>query len=150
MRGCRRDRELRMSWNGMAAREAYLQIVEKSQGKKFVAMAVMLQGTVPEGIDTKFIWGSALKDNKVRKVVFEDYFAGGVESGELFLCAGAGDCGEGIGEDLRVVRGWEEENFGEEGGGWFVIFGNGGTVAKLRWMTALDIEQWFSSMHTAA
>jgi hypothetical protein len=72
MRGCRRDRELRMSWNGMAAGEAYLEIVEKGQGKKFVAMGVMLQGTVPKGIDTKFIWGSALKDNEVGKVVVEE------------------------------------------------------------------------------
>ena len=58
--------------NGMAVREAYLEIVEKSQGKKFVAMAVMLQGTVLEGIATKFISGSALKDNEVGKVVVEE------------------------------------------------------------------------------
>jgi D-arabinose 1-dehydrogenase-like Zn-dependent alcohol dehydrogenase len=72
--------------NGTVAGEACLEIVEKSEGKKFVAMAMMFQGTVPEGIEMKFIWGSALKDNEVGKVVFEEFLPEALEEGS-YLCA---------------------------------------------------------------
>jgi D-arabinose 1-dehydrogenase-like Zn-dependent alcohol dehydrogenase len=93
--------------NGTAAGEACLEIVEKAEGKKFVAMAMMFQGVVPESVETKFIWGSALKDNEVGKIVFEDFLPEALKVGS-YLCAPepmvVGTGLESIQEAFEVVK----------------------------------------------
>jgi NADPH:quinone reductase-like Zn-dependent oxidoreductase len=67
--------------NGTAAAEACLHIIAKSKGAKFVALAMVYQGTVPEGVSAKFIWGSSLKDNELGAKIFEDFLPKALEAG---------------------------------------------------------------------
>ena len=50
-----------------------LEIVSKAKGNKFVAMAVVYNGPVPDGVESKFILGAALAYNEVGSVVYIDY-----------------------------------------------------------------------------
>ena len=60
--------------NGTNAAEACLEIVDKTPGKKFVAMAmVFAQEKVPSSVGAKFIFGSDLKDNEVSQLVYGDF-----------------------------------------------------------------------------
>lgn len=72
--------------NGTAAAEACLEIVGRAEGKKFVAMAMVFQGKVPEGVKMKFIWGNALKDNELGAVIFEEFLPKALQEGS-YLCA---------------------------------------------------------------
>ncbi|KAI1126004.1 GroES-like protein [Nemania abortiva] len=49
------------------------EVVKQSSGAKFVACAMHVPETVPEGITAKMIWASTLKENEVGDVIFADY-----------------------------------------------------------------------------
>ncbi|PMD32428.1 oxidoreductase [Hyaloscypha variabilis F] len=67
--------------NGTAAAEACLEIVSKSEGAKFVAMAMVYKGEDPEGVESKFILGLDLKDNELGAIIFEDFLPKALEEG---------------------------------------------------------------------
>jgi len=69
--------------NGTAAAEACLEIVRKSEGAKFVAMAMRYQGEVPDGVQTKFILGLDLKDNELGAAIFENFLPKALEEGSF-------------------------------------------------------------------
>ncbi|OBT66456.1 hypothetical protein VE03_03697 [Pseudogymnoascus sp. 23342-1-I1] len=71
--------------NGIA--KACLDVVDGSEGRKFVAMAVHFDPKqLPEGVGAKFIFGSDLKDNEVGPAVFEHFLPKALEEG-VFRCA---------------------------------------------------------------
>jgi NADPH:quinone reductase-like Zn-dependent oxidoreductase len=53
--------------------EPCIEVVHRSKGAKFIAMALPYDGKLPEGIETKFVFATTIKDNEVSKVIFEDY-----------------------------------------------------------------------------
>ena len=59
--------------NGAAAAAACLEIVDKSEGHKFVSMALQVPEKLPSGVGAKFILGSALKDNEVSQAIYVDF-----------------------------------------------------------------------------
>jgi NADPH:quinone reductase-like Zn-dependent oxidoreductase len=67
--------------NGTAAAEACLDIVSKSEGTKFVALAMQYEGKVPDGVGAKFIMGNTLKDNELGAKIFEDFLPKALEEG---------------------------------------------------------------------
>jgi len=93
--------------NGTAAAEACLDIVAKSQGTKFVSLAMVYQGRMPEGVDGKFIVGSTLKDNELGAKIFEEFLPKALEAGSYLyapepLVVGKGL--ESIQEAFEVVK----------------------------------------------
>jgi NADPH:quinone reductase-like Zn-dependent oxidoreductase len=68
--------------NGAAAADACLKIVDKSEGTKFVAMALRFSEKPPEGVNAKFILGSELKGNEVGKVIYEDFLPKALAEGK--------------------------------------------------------------------
>ena len=71
-----------------------VEVVARSEGKKFVAMAVHPPENLREGVETKFIFGSDLNDNEVSKVVYEDFLPKALRGGYPYRCAGSGGRGE--------------------------------------------------------
>jgi len=67
--------------NGTAAAEACFDIVSKSEGTKFVALAMQYEGKVPDGVGAKFIMGWTLKDNEVGAKIFKDFLPKALEAG---------------------------------------------------------------------
>ncbi len=72
--------------NGAAAAEACLEIVSKVQGAKFVALAMLYEGALPEGVAAKFIWGSSLKDGGLGGKIFGEFLPRALEEGR-YVCA---------------------------------------------------------------
>lgn len=53
--------------------EVCLEVVHRSKGAKFVAMALQFDGQVPEGVKTKFVFATTIKDNEVSKIIYQDF-----------------------------------------------------------------------------
>ncbi|KFX98301.1 hypothetical protein O988_04403 [Pseudogymnoascus sp. VKM F-3808] len=88
--------------------QACVDVVVKSEGRKFVAMAVQFDpAQVPEGVGAKFIFGSDLKDNEVGPAIFEHFLPKALEEG-VFKCATmplvAGEGLEGIQGAFEVSK----------------------------------------------
>ncbi|GFF40996.1 zinc-binding alcohol dehydrogenase domain-containing protein cipB [Aspergillus udagawae] len=66
---------------GFSATVACVDILSKSQGKKFVATVKGGFAPPPDGIQVKHIFGTTLKDNFVGKAVFEDFLPRALQSG---------------------------------------------------------------------
>ncbi|GFF34473.1 zinc-binding alcohol dehydrogenase domain-containing protein cipB [Aspergillus udagawae] len=66
---------------GVSATAACVDILSKSQGKKFVATVKGGFASPPDGIEVKHIFGTTLKDNFVGKAVFEDFLPRALQSG---------------------------------------------------------------------
>ena len=60
-----------------------LEIVSKSKGNKFVAMAIRYEEPVPDGVESKFIWGSTLADNEVGAALYADYLPKALAEGKF-------------------------------------------------------------------
>ena len=60
-----------------------LEIVSHAQGNKFVAMALHYEEPMPDGVESKFIWGSALADNEVGAAVYADYLPKALAEGKF-------------------------------------------------------------------
>ena len=67
--------------NGTSAAEACLDIVSKSDGTKFVALAMRYEGKLPDGVEAKFILGNSLKDNELGEKIFGDFLPKALEEG---------------------------------------------------------------------
>ncbi|GIJ92604.1 hypothetical protein Asppvi_001882 [Aspergillus pseudoviridinutans] len=66
---------------GFSATVASVDILSKSQGKKFVATVKGEFAPPPDGIQVKHIFGMTLKDNFVGKAVYEDFLPRALQSG---------------------------------------------------------------------
>jgi hypothetical protein len=62
--------------------EACVQIVSKSNGTKFVAMASPVPENLPEGVKAKFIMGDDLKDNEVSNIVYGEFLPKALAEGK--------------------------------------------------------------------
>lgn len=60
-----------------------LEIVSKAKGNKFAAMAMRYEGPVPDGVESKFIWGGALADNEVGAAIYADYLPKAMAEGKF-------------------------------------------------------------------
>ena len=72
------------------------EIVDKSEGKKFVALANPPTGNLPSGVGSKFIFGSDLKDNEVGPAVWVDFLPKALESGSFTVAPDAEVFGKGL------------------------------------------------------
>ena len=79
-----------------AAAFGCVEVVARSEGKKFVAMAVQPPENLMEGVETKFIFGSDLKDNEVSKVVYEDFLPKALEEGTYITAPDPEVVGKGL------------------------------------------------------
>ncbi|KAF4243635.1 hypothetical protein CNMCM8980_010522 [Aspergillus fumigatiaffinis] len=66
---------------GFSATAVCVDILSKSQGKKFVATVKGGFAPPPDGIQVKHIFGTTLKDNFVGKAVYEDFLPCALQSG---------------------------------------------------------------------
>ena len=69
--------------HGLNAAKMVLEIVSKAKGNKFVAMAMRYEGPVPDGVESKFILGSALADNEVGAAIYADYLPKALAEGKF-------------------------------------------------------------------
>ena len=53
--------------------EPCVEVVHQSKGANFVAMALPYDGKLPDGIQTKFVFATSIKDNEVSRAIFQDY-----------------------------------------------------------------------------
>ncbi|KAL2049034.1 hypothetical protein ABVK25_010705 [Lepraria finkii] len=69
--------------HGLNATKMVLEIVSKAKGNKFAAMAMRYEGPVPDGVESKFIWGGALADNEVGAAIYADYLPKAMAEGKF-------------------------------------------------------------------
>ena len=84
-----------------------IEIIEKSEGKKFVALANPPSGQPPSGVSVKFIFGSDLKDSEVGPAVWVDFLPKALETGSFVAAPDAQVAGKGLesiqdGMDLMI------------------------------------------------
>jgi len=82
--------------------EPCLEVVQKTEGNKFVVFALPPPDKLPEGISAKFVFGSTLKNNEVSGVIFEDFLPKALAQGK-YVCAP---------EPLVVAKGLESVQTG--------------------------------------
>ncbi|KAE8440951.1 hypothetical protein EG329_006165 [Mollisiaceae sp. DMI_Dod_QoI] len=73
--------------NGFSAGESCLDIVKRSEGNKFVAMA--MQGPAelaPEGVKAKFVMAADFKTNEVGKLIYGEFLPQALAGGK-YICA---------------------------------------------------------------
>jgi len=63
--------------------EACIEVVAKSEGKKFVATAQPPPRDILPGVEARFILGGSLKDNEVGKVIYEDFLPKALAVGQF-------------------------------------------------------------------
>jgi NADPH:quinone reductase-like Zn-dependent oxidoreductase len=66
--------------------EACSEIVHKSKGTKFISLAIQHQGELPEGVKTKFVLASNIKDSIISSVIFQDFLPKALAQGK-YICA---------------------------------------------------------------
>ncbi|USP81874.1 GroES-like protein [Curvularia clavata] len=72
------------------------QIVSQIGGNPFVASANMPPKELPEGVSTKFIFGSDLKDNEVGPAIYNDFIPAGFKDGSFVPSPPARVIGKGL------------------------------------------------------
>ena len=87
--------------NGAASAAACLEIVDKSQGAKFVAMTMFVPENLPSGVGAKFISGTDLKDNEVSKVIYVDFLPQVLAEGKYIAAPDPHVVGKGL-ESIQV------------------------------------------------
>lgn len=86
---------------GNGSGEACAEIVDKSNGKKFVASANPTSKDPPSGVGVKFIFGSDLKDNEVGPAIYVDFLPKALEHGSFIAAPDA----EIVGKGLESIQG---------------------------------------------
>lgn len=81
---------------GDGSADPCIEIIEKSEGKKFVALANPPSGEPPAGVGVKFIFGSDLKDNEVGPAVWVDFLPKALETGSFIAAPDAQTFGKGL------------------------------------------------------
>lgn len=82
--------------NGAAAAAACLEVVDKSKGNKFVALAMRVPENTPSGVGARFIFGSSLKDNEVSAAVYGDYLPKALAEGKYIAAPDPHVVGKGL------------------------------------------------------
>jgi hypothetical protein len=77
----------------MAAAEACLEIVDKTDGKKFVAMAMHFAGNLPNGVGAKFVTPIS---SEVGKVIFKDFLPQALADGKYVAAPAPMVVGKGL------------------------------------------------------
>ena len=73
-----------------------VEIVDKSDGKKFVASANPPPKELPTGVGIKFIFGSDLKDNEVGPAIYVDFLPKALKDGTYAVAPDAEIIGKGL------------------------------------------------------
>lgn len=77
--------------------EACVEVVDKSEGDKFVSMALPIPEKLPEGVGAKPIFATDLKDNhEVSHVVFEDFLPKALAEGKYIAAPDPEVVGKGL------------------------------------------------------
>ena len=79
--------------NGTAAAEACLEIVNKTDGKKFVAMVMDFAGNLPNGVGVKFV---SPISSEVGKVIFENFLPQALAEGKYVAAPAPMVVGKGL------------------------------------------------------
>ncbi len=82
--------------NGAAAAAACLEVVDKSDGVKFVSMALRVPDKLPSGVGAKFILGSGLKDNELHRVIYGDFLPKALAEGKYIAAPDPQVVGKGL------------------------------------------------------
>ena len=80
--------------NGVA--DPCAEVLDKSNGKKFVALTNPPSNELPSGVGSKFIFGSDLKDNEVGPAIYEDFLPKALEDGSFVAAPDAKVVGKGL------------------------------------------------------
>ncbi|KAL4875851.1 chaperonin 10-like protein [Aspergillus karnatakaensis] len=72
------------------------EIISRVEGKKFVSLANPPTGPLPEGIESKFIFGGDLKDNEVGPAIFEAFLPNALAAGTFQPKPSAEAVGKGL------------------------------------------------------
>lgn len=82
---------------GEGAANICAEVLNKSSGKKFVAMASRPSGKeMPSGVGSKFIFGSDLKDNEVGPAIWTDFLPRALSNGVYVAAPDAEVVGKGL------------------------------------------------------
>lgn len=63
--------------------EACADVALRSKGEKFIAASRQPPNDIPEGVSSKFIVASALVDNEISKLVYEDFLPRALAAGKF-------------------------------------------------------------------
>ncbi|GFF27226.1 zinc-binding alcohol dehydrogenase domain-containing protein cipB [Aspergillus udagawae] len=83
------------------------EILSKVNSRKFVSLTNPPSGALPEGIESKFVFGAAVKDNEVGPAIFEAFLPKALAAGEFKPAPTAAVVGKGLGsiqEGLDQVK----------------------------------------------
>ncbi len=86
---------------GDGAADPCAEVVDKSKGKKFVALANPPSKELPSGVGSKFIFGSDLKDNEVGPAIWVDFLPKALADGSLIAAPEP----EVVGKGLESIQG---------------------------------------------
>lgn len=86
---------------GDGSADPCIEIVAKSDGKKFVALANPPTGEPPKDVGIKFIFGSDLQKNEVGPAIYEAFLPKALADGSFTAAPGA----EVVGKDLESIQG---------------------------------------------
>ncbi|KAG0646664.1 Dehydrogenase azaJ [Hyphodiscus hymeniophilus] len=76
--------------------EACIEVVSRIEGTKFVALTMPVPPNLPEGAETKFIWGTSLKDNELGKIIYEDFLPEALAKGKYVAAPQSLIVGKGL------------------------------------------------------
>ena len=77
--------------------EPALEVVAKSEGTKFISSVIPPEDVaIPEGVSTKFVFGSDLKDNEVGNAVYRDFLPQALAEGKFIAAPEAHVFGKGL------------------------------------------------------
>ena len=79
-----------------------IEVVSKSDGKKFVACAMPPPDDLPEGIGAKFCMAGSIKDDEVGRAVYVDFLPKALEEGTFVAAPEAEVVGKGL-ESIQVA-----------------------------------------------
>jgi NADPH:quinone reductase-like Zn-dependent oxidoreductase len=76
--------------------EACVEVVDKSNGDKFVSMATPVPDNLPSGVGAKFIFASDIKDNEVSKAVYVEFLPKALAEGKYIAAPDPQVVGKGL------------------------------------------------------
>lgn len=73
------------------------EVLSKVNSRKFVSLTNPPTGALPEGIESKFVFGAAVKDNEIGPAIFEAFLPKALAAGEFKSAPTAEVVGKGLG-----------------------------------------------------